>query len=83
MNSFIAERALIQDSMYEAALFQRKDNRQKEAVRLKFLKEKGMVVEDHPDFDALRARVAGLKDTDLYKGSKVRALLIEVLETTN
>ena len=73
---------LIQRTIYEAALFQRKDNRSKNAARLEFLKEKGMMIEAHPDIDAFRAKVAGLKDMDLYSEPRVQALLIEMLNAT-
>ncbi len=73
---------LIQTTIYDAAVFQRKDNRSKNAARLTFLKEKGMQVEENPDIDAFRTKVAGLKDMDLYSEPRVQALLIEVLNAT-
>ena len=73
---------LIQTTLYDAAVFQRKDNRSKNAARLTFLKEKGMVVEENPDIDAFRAKVAGLKDMDLYSEPRVQALLMEMLNAT-
>ncbi len=76
------EQAMIQKAMYEAAVYQRQENRSKNAARLKFLKEKGMQVEEHPDIQAFRAKVAGLKNMDLYQNPKVQALLIEFMEAT-
>ena len=73
---------MIQEAMHEAAVFQRKDNRSKNAVRLKFLKEKGVQVEENPDIDAFRSRVAGLKDMDIYQDPKVQVLLIKILDAT-
>jgi len=73
---------MIQKAMYEAAVFQREDNRSKNAARLTFLKEKGMQVEENPDIDAFRTKVAGLKDMDLYSEPRVQALLIEMLNAT-
>ncbi len=73
---------MIQNAMYEAAVFQRKDNRSKNAGRLKFLKEKGMQVEENPDIGAFRAKVSGLKDMDIYKNPKVQALLLKILDAT-
>jgi tripartite ATP-independent transporter DctP family solute receptor len=73
---------LIQRTIYEAALFQRKDNRSKNAARLEFLKEKGMMIEAHPDIGAFRAKVAGFEDMDLYSEPRVQALLIEMLNAT-
>jgi tripartite ATP-independent transporter DctP family solute receptor len=73
---------LIQRTIYEAAVFQRKDNRSKDAARLSLLKDKGMKIEEHPDIDAFRAKVVGLKDMDLYSEPRVQALLIEMLNAT-
>jgi tripartite ATP-independent transporter DctP family solute receptor len=73
---------MIQKAMYEAAVFQREDNRSKNAARLKFLKEKGMVVEEHPDVAAFRAKVAGLQNIELYKDPKVHALLVKFMKVT-
>jgi tripartite ATP-independent transporter DctP family solute receptor len=76
------QQTLIQKSMYEAALYQRQENRAKNAARLKFLKEKGMQVEEQPDLAAFRAKVAGLKDMDLYQDPKVKKLLDQLLAAT-
>lgn len=73
---------MIQEAMYEAAVFQRKDNRSKNAARLKFLKEKGMQVVEHPDVAAFRAKVAGLQNMKLYSDPKVHALLLKFMEAT-
>jgi TRAP-type C4-dicarboxylate transport system substrate-binding protein len=73
---------MIQKAMYEAAVYQRKDNRSKNAARLKFLKEKGMQVVENPDVNAFRAKVAGLKDMDLYQDPKVKQLLNNMLQAT-
>jgi len=54
----------------------------KNAARLQLLKEKGMQVEENPGIDAFRAKVAGLKDMDVYKDPKVQALLNKILEAT-
>ncbi len=71
---------LIATAMREAAAFQVADNRAKDAARLQMLKEKGMQVEESPDIDAFRARVAGIKDLDLFKDSRVQALLTKMME---
>jgi TRAP-type C4-dicarboxylate transport system substrate-binding protein len=73
---------MIQKAMYEAAVFQRKQNRDNNAARLEFLKEKGMQVEEHPDIAAFRAKVANLKDMDLYSDPKVHDLLLKMLKAT-
>ena len=73
---------MIQRAMVEAAVFQRKQNRDKNAARLKLLKEKGMHVEEKPDIAAFRARVTNLKDMDLYSDPKVKAMLLKMLKAT-
>lgn len=78
-----AQQEMIQQAMYESAVFQRADNRAKNAARLEFLKEKGMVVVENPDLEALRAQVADLKEIDLFQDQKVQTLLLKVLEATN
>lgn len=71
---------LIRTAMKDAARFQRKDNRDKDAGRLALLKEKGMQIVENPDIDAFRNRVAGLKDMELYQDPKVHALLMKILD---
>ena len=73
---------MIQKAMYDAAVYQRQDNRSKNAARLKFLKEKGMQVVENPDVKAFRAKVAGLRDMELYQDPRVKALLNKMLEAT-
>ncbi len=73
---------IIQKAMYEAAVYQRKDNRSKNAARLELLKSKGMQVVENPDVNAFRVKVAGLKDMKLYQDPKVKALLNKMLEAT-
>jgi len=71
---------MIQKAMVEAAVFQRADNRSKDADRLKLLKEKGMQIVENPDVAAFRAKVADLKDMDLYQDPKVKDLLLKIME---
>lgn len=73
---------LIQRTIYEAAVFQRNDNRSKNAARLAFLKEKGIKIETDPDINAFRGKLAGLKDMDIYSEPRVQAFLIEMLNAT-
>ena len=73
---------MIREAMKEAAVFQRHDNRSKDAARLKLLKEKGMQVEEHPDLAAFRVKVADLKDMDLYSAPEVQEMLLKMLEAT-
>jgi TRAP-type C4-dicarboxylate transport system substrate-binding protein len=75
-------RDLIQRTIYEAAVYQRRDNRSKDAARLALLKQNGMQVEENPDLDAFRAKVTDLKDMDLYQDPRVRSLLLRILEAT-
>ncbi len=76
------KQALIQKTMYEAARFQRAENRSKNEARLQMLKEKGMQVEEHPDIEAFRGQVADLKNIDLFAEPKVQKLLTKVIEKT-
>lgn len=70
---------MIQTAMYDAALYQRHDNRSKDAARLQLLKDKGMQVIENPDVAAFRAKVADLKDMDLYKETQVQAMLKKMM----
>ena len=73
---------MIQEAMYAAAVYQRKDNRSKNAARLAYLKSKGMQVVEDPDVNAFRAKVTALKDMEIYQDPKVNALLNKMLEAT-
>ncbi|MGD8367806.1 MAG: TRAP transporter substrate-binding protein [Desulfobacterales bacterium] len=73
---------MIQKAMYDAAVYQRKENRSKDAARLQFLKDKGMQVVENPDLDAFRAKVADLKNMELYADPKVHAMLVKILAAT-
>jgi len=75
-----ATQDLIKQTMVDAAVYQRKENRSQNAARLKLLKEKGMQVEENPDIAGFRRKVAGLKDMALYKDPKVQALLLKILD---
>ncbi|THB74558.1 MAG: TRAP transporter substrate-binding protein [Desulfobulbaceae bacterium] len=73
---------LLQKSMYDAAKFQRADNRAKNAQRLEMLKQKGMKVVETPDIGALREKVSSLKEIELFSDPKVQSLLTRTLEAT-
>jgi len=73
---------MIQKAMYAAAVYQRKENRSKDAARLALLKKNGMQVVESPDVQAFRAKVAGLQYMELYQDPKVKALLDKMLEAT-
>ena len=74
--------AMILKAMREAADYQRKDNREKDAARLAFLKEKGMAVEEVPDLAAFRAKLASLQSNAIYSDPRVNDLLRRMLEAT-
>lgn len=71
---------MIQTAMQDAAVFQRQENRAKDADRLKLLKEKGMEVVENPDVEAFRAKVADLKNMDLYQDPEVQEMLLKMME---
>jgi tripartite ATP-independent transporter DctP family solute receptor len=70
---------MLQKAMYAAAVYERKENRAKNAWRLKFLKQKGFIIEEHPDIAAFRAKVADLKNMAIYQEPKVKAMLTKIL----
>ena len=74
------DQSMITSAMKEAAVFQRRSNREKNAGRLALLKEKGMQVVERPDIAAFRERVADLKRMDLYADPRVQQQLLKILE---
>lgn len=82
-NLSLADQEIISRSIKDAAVFQRKSNREKDALRLAMLKEKGMSIVEDPDIGAFRARVAGMKDMELYQDPKVKNLLERILKAVN
>ena len=76
------EQAMLQDCMYEAAVYERKDNRAKDADRLKLLLDKGMQIEMNPDVNSFRAKVAGMQQMDLFADPKVQSLLKRIIAAT-
>ncbi len=75
-------RETIRKAMREAAVYQRKMNREKDAERLELLQAQGMEIEMEPDVASFRAKVADLKDMDLYAEPRVQDLLKRVMEAT-
>lgn len=73
------QQELLQEAMVEAARYQRAENRAADAGRIALAKEKGMQVEENPDIAAFRARVAGLKDLELFRDPKVQGLLQRII----
>ena len=74
--------AALRMAMCDAARFQRQDNRQKDAARLAFLKEKGMQVEESPELEAFRAKLTALQSNAIYSDPAVKDLLNRMLEAT-
>jgi tripartite ATP-independent transporter DctP family solute receptor len=72
-----ADRELLKSAMYEAALHQRKWNRDNEADFLAKLKDKGMQVVENPDKDSFRAKAVELKNMDIFAGHPDTAALLE------
>ena len=73
---------MIRAAMVDAAAFQRKDNREKNAARLAMLKEEGMQIEENPDIEAFRSKVSDLRNMELYRDPKVQDLLKRILDAT-
>jgi tripartite ATP-independent transporter DctP family solute receptor len=69
------DRRLIGQCMREAVHYQRSWNRSNEADFLKKLKDAGMVVDEHPDLDSFRGKVADIRSLDLYQGKEVQGML--------
>jgi len=78
----VETQSMIQEAMCEAARFQRQDNRDKDAARLALLKEKGIRVDEAPDLDAFRSKVAELKFDPIYGDPAVRDLLQRIMDAT-
>jgi len=74
--------AMILKAIREAADYQRKDNREKDAARLAYLKEKGMEVEASPDLAAFRTKLVSLQSNSIYSDPRVNDLLRRMLEAT-
>lgn len=77
-----ATQGMIQTAIGDAAKFQRRDNREKNAARLKLLEEKGMAVEKTADIDAFRQKVIKLQSDEIYSNPRVNDLLRRILAAT-
>lgn len=73
---------MFETAMRDAAIYQRKVNREREAEYLATLKEKGMIIDEHPDMKSFREMVKPMKNMDMYKEPKTRALLDKLLDAT-
>lgn len=74
------DQTMITSAIKDAAAFQRKSNREKNAGRLALLREKGMKIVEKPDIEAFRKKVAGLKEMAIYQEPRVKALLTRILD---
>jgi tripartite ATP-independent transporter DctP family solute receptor len=77
-----AQQTLIANAIYEAAVFQRGQNRSKDAERMAMLRAKGMVIEETPDIDAFRQKVAGIREMAIFSNPRVKDLLDRMLAAT-
>lgn len=71
---------VVASSMADAAMFQRTENRKAEAAHLKALKDRGMIVNEHPDREAFRERTRALAASPLLASPRVQARLNQVME---
>ncbi len=69
------DQAMITQAMKEASHYQRKWNRSKEADFLAKLIQAGMQVDQHPDLDSFKARVANMKNMKMYRDPETRRFL--------
>jgi tripartite ATP-independent transporter DctP family solute receptor len=74
-----ADRALVMQSMADAAAYQRAYNREKDADYLRRLREAGMQVVDAPDLASFRARADALRQSPLFAEPRTRDMLARVL----
>ena len=73
---------LIQRTIHEAAVFQRNDNRSKNAARLALLKGKRDEDRSASGYRCLSCQSGRIQSTDLYSEPRVQAMLIEMLNST-
>lgn len=77
-----ADQKLVHDCMVEAARYQRSWNRDNEATFLANLKKAGMEVDEHPDLASFRAKVADIRNLEIYHGAQTQELLRQFLKAT-
>jgi tripartite ATP-independent transporter DctP family solute receptor len=77
-----ADQKLVHDCMVEAARYQRSWNRDNEATFLANLKKAGMEVDEHPDLASFRAKVADIRNLEIYQGAQTQELLRQFLKAT-
>jgi len=74
------DQAMLKQAMLDASHYQRAWNRGKEADFLKKLIEAGMEVDQHPDLDSFKARVANMKNMKMYQEAETKRFLEMFLE---
>ncbi|HEC31925.1 MAG TPA: TRAP transporter substrate-binding protein [Deltaproteobacteria bacterium] len=77
-----SEQKLLQQSMIEAAHYERQWNRTNEAGFLAKLKKAGMIVDEHPDIASFKAKALKLKDLPMFQEKRTKELLEKCLEAT-
>ncbi|RLB06012.1 MAG: TRAP transporter substrate-binding protein [Deltaproteobacteria bacterium] len=77
-----SEQKLLQQSMIEAAHYERQWNRTNEAGFLAKLKKAGMIVDEHPDIASFKAKALKLKDLPMFQEKRTKELLEKFLEAT-
>ncbi|AOY57384.1 MULTISPECIES: TRAP transporter substrate-binding protein [Desulfococcus] len=74
--------SLLQTAMKAAAVFQRADNRARDADRLRMLEEEGMQIEKRPDIASFREKTDVMREMNLYQDPRVKSLLARMLAAT-
>jgi tripartite ATP-independent transporter DctP family solute receptor len=73
---------LIQQCMSETARLQREWSRTNEAEYLMKIKEAGVQVDERPDLESFRSKLAGIKDLEIFQGKETQDMLKRFLEAT-
>ena len=76
-------RKMIQKTVYDAAIYQRHNNRSRNKARLAFLEAMGMQIEYHPDISAFRSKIMDIRNDHIYMDPKVQTLLDKVLKAVD
>lgn len=69
------DQKLIQETMMEAARYQRKWNRENEATFLKNLKGAGMIVDENPDIQSFREKAKEIGKLNIFQVKEVQEVL--------
>lgn len=76
------ERQLIENSMRDAALWQRQWSRDRNDAYHDELKASGMIIEEQPDIAAFREKVRPLAKSTLFAKPGIRSMLDDILSAT-